>query len=930
MKNFYILLLLHLFLNVFSQNEQRYYARNFYNKKGKPENNLKVTNKNSGNYEFSDQYGFVIIPVKEGDTLVWNKNNFRVIQNYDLREITSILASRKQMNSAKEQTNSLYIEKVKSDFKKNTDSTDYLFSAKKGKKINNGILSDFFSYRAVKEEDSVFIFKKKKSSNIKFNGSFQSLVEIGSANALPKTQNKFVQGRNTNGKLIWRGAETDEMFSFGPDISTLSFDGNSYEYDENGKLIPLQNGQKPAQIYKNRILQNSIKTSNQLTLNTAITIADLQLFSTKLDLGNTKENSLFRDNFTNNNHLNINVFRNFENIKVTLGYKFNEEKATNSNRIGYFNRLFQNVLLTPISFSNEQGNLFGNKQRCYSSFADNPYYLLQQNRKYNYIDNQKNIFLNLEKTRGDFKFFLFQSFENIKNKNIDFYNPFTVGFYSGLNSERLQNFESYNLNFGANYTFGDYDTRSSIFFNSLISSAENEINYLQFNKNYQYSRIAQDYILKYNFDFRRGNFKSNIDAANSFYISNTSKSENYWLPKFNFSIGFDDIFDNYSYHNLKLFASYNESVNELNINKSVANFASTQILPSQISSYFPIKEVESFTNLNPIHFTERKLGFSYNFLRNRINFEATYFDKTITDDVFPTFENGNLMLKNLANHQNKGFELNLQLNNFPFGYSSEFRDNHKITFTKFRSVVTQVNSQNSFVPIAGFSNIYRSLVKGEALGSIVGTAYQRDSYGNIIIGNDGFPLVSPELKVIGNPIPDFVLKFSHEFKLYYFSLNIDWEWRKGGDIWNGTAANLDYYGRSQNSAEQRNIANYTFNGVLQNGNPNHILVDFYNVNQNFENNLWYRYGFTGVAENYISKADQIRLNNILLSYTIKRNILPFSELKISASMNNFILWSKYKGVDATQNFYNSTDVQGLDFYNLPSVKSYALQIAVKF
>ena len=229
-----------------------------------------------------------------------------------------------------------------------------------------------------------------------------------------------------------------------------------------------------------------------------------------------------------------------------------------SNRIGYFNRLFQNALLTPISFSNEQGNLLGNKQRSYSNFADNPYYLLHQNRKYNYIDNQKDIFLNLEKTRGDFKFFLFQSFENIKNKNIDFYNPFTVGFYNGLNSERLQNFENYNLNFGANYTFGDYDTRSSIFFNRLINSAKNKINYIQLNQNYQYSRIAQDYILKYNFDFRKRNFKFNIDAANSFYISNTSKSENYWLPKFNFSIGFDDIFDNYSYHNLKLFASYHE------------------------------------------------------------------------------------------------------------------------------------------------------------------------------------------------------------------------------------------------------------------------------------------------------------------------------------------------------------------------------------
>ena len=135
MKNFYILLFVHLFLNGFSQNEQRYYAGNFYNKKDKPENNLKVTNRNSGNYEFSDQYGFVIIPAKLGDTLVWNKKNFRVIQNYELQEITNILASRKQMNSATEQINISYLEKIKVNFKKNTDSTDYLFSAKKRKKI---------------------------------------------------------------------------------------------------------------------------------------------------------------------------------------------------------------------------------------------------------------------------------------------------------------------------------------------------------------------------------------------------------------------------------------------------------------------------------------------------------------------------------------------------------------------------------------------------------------------------------------------------------------------------------------------------------------------------------------------------------------------------------------------------------------------------
>lgn len=160
MKNFYILLFLHLFLNVFAQNEQRYYAGYFNNKKGKPENNLKITNKNSGFYEFSDQNGFVIIPAKIGDTLVWNKKDFKVVQNYELQEITSILASKKQYNSSVEQTNKFYVDKIKNNFKKNTDSTDFLFSAKDGKKINKGKRSDFTNYQKIYEKDSAFSIGK--------------------------------------------------------------------------------------------------------------------------------------------------------------------------------------------------------------------------------------------------------------------------------------------------------------------------------------------------------------------------------------------------------------------------------------------------------------------------------------------------------------------------------------------------------------------------------------------------------------------------------------------------------------------------------------------------------------------------------------------------------------------------------------------------
>jgi hypothetical protein len=72
-------------------------------------------------------------------------------------------------------------------------------------------------------------------------------------------------------------------------------------------------------------------------------------------------------------------------------------------------------------------------------------------------------------------------------------------------------------------------------------------------------------------------------------------------------LGLDDAFDSYTEHNFKIFGAYGKSVNEVNINKSFANFATTQILPSQIQSFFPTNEVLSFKNLEPISTTKRKL-----------------------------------------------------------------------------------------------------------------------------------------------------------------------------------------------------------------------------------------------------------------------------------------------------------------------------------
>src|SRR3569833_2345356 len=50
-------------------------------------------------------------------------------------------------------------------------------------------------------------------------GNYSIAAEIHTVNATPALQDDYAQGRSVNGKLIWRGPETGEGFSYGPLLS---------------------------------------------------------------------------------------------------------------------------------------------------------------------------------------------------------------------------------------------------------------------------------------------------------------------------------------------------------------------------------------------------------------------------------------------------------------------------------------------------------------------------------------------------------------------------------------------------------------------------------------------------------------------------------------------------------------------------------------
>jgi hypothetical protein len=343
--------------------------------------------------------------------------------------------------------------------------------------------------------------------------------------------------------------------------------------------------------------------------------------------------------------------------------------------------------------------------------------------------------------------------------------------------------------------------------------------------------------------------------------------------------------------------------------------------------HLPLTEANSFNNLRAIENKEYNTGIELSY-KGRTTLSVDYFTRQTNDDIFPVMNGSQLQLVNMADHRNRGIEVGLDLYS-KYTSRNTLSFSNSFSFTTYRATITAVKAGYNFTPIAGFSDVHKAIVKDAPLGAIVGNSFLKDAYNNIIIGTDGFPLVNNTASVIGNPAPDFTVKMTNTANWKTLGLSIDWEWRKGGDMWNGTAAMLDYYGRSENSAALRNTTNYIFKGVDVSGKSNTIPVSFYNPALPVQQNRWVRYGPTGVAASYIQKGDCIRLNNISFSFKpkIKKHL---QQLTFSLYASNIILWSAYKGADVNQLLNDQTGTSGLDFFNIPSYHTIGFSVSSKF
>lgn len=366
---------------------------------------------------------------------------------------------------------------------------------------------------------------------------------------------------------------------------------------------------------------------------------------------------------------------------------------------------------------------------------------------------------------------------------------------------------------------------------------------------------------------------------------------------------------------------------------------------------FPIGGVSGFDhdnllgneNLTPELSTTLEAGLDLRFLNSRLGLDVTVYQTKTKDAILNaslarSTGYSNVWL-NSGEMTSKGIELTL--NATPVK-GKDFVWNTQINYTKSESIVDKLAPGIERLYLAGFNTAGTYLVEGNQYGAIFGGAYLRADAGGpndqslnipsgaVVINSDpdsdeyGYEAVDPTQRAIGNPNPDFIIGWNNSVTYKNFSLNWLLDWRQGGDLWNGTAWALSFFGRSQLTADTREEAATPIEGVLADGTPNNIPVT--RDQSYWQSSLG---GFGAVGEQFVQDGGWVRLREVGVSYRFPSAGI-FKGGSFGVSGRNLWLKTDYDGIDPETSLTGTGNGQGFDYFNMPATRSIIFKLNVNF
>lgn len=337
-----------------------------------------------------------------------------------------------------------------------------------------------------------------------------------------------------------------------------------------------------------------------------------------------------------------------------------------------------------------------------------------------------------------------------------------------------------------------------------------------------------------------------------------------------------------------------------------------------------------FRTLKPEKTNSLEIGFDGQFLQNRLYVNATYYKTNTKNQYFEVklpWESGyKSQFVNAGNVQNQGFEFTagwFQDITPDFTWSTNlnlsYNDSKIIElFEGIQDGVTISNLGGAKVILyegGNFGDLYvRTLARNED-GTL---KTEKPTGGDYLIPVKG-GAENVDLKYVGNMNSNWNMGWNNTFNYKGLSLGFLIDFRFGGKVVSMTEAALDGYGVSKRSAEARDRG-YVMREGVKFTNPQ----AYYNVVGAKSFNSDYN------VEDYIYDATNIRMREISLGYTF-RNLLGSSKnLTLSLIARNLFFIYKDAPMDPDVSMGIGNGLQGFDVFNLPTTRSFGLNVKLNF
>ncbi|MDM8337593.1 SusC/RagA family TonB-linked outer membrane protein [Mediterranea massiliensis] len=341
-----------------------------------------------------------------------------------------------------------------------------------------------------------------------------------------------------------------------------------------------------------------------------------------------------------------------------------------------------------------------------------------------------------------------------------------------------------------------------------------------------------------------------------------------------------------------------------------------------------------------------EIGLEMRFFNNRLRFDyAFYTNNSYNQIMSPRLSNATgyiLRSVNAGDVYNKGMELSI--GGTPI-LTKDWTWETTVNLSGNRGTVKNLMEgvEILYVTDVQVGNAKAASFPDGNFMAISGSEWKRDEQGRVVLDKNGLPTKGTNSNLeIGNREPTFSGGWNNTLSYKGWSLNMLWEFRVGGHVYNGTEYAMTLAGVSELSANRERIE---VSGVNTNGEyvTNVFEADktyMYNGKETSGKTIianYYQDIYPNETANFMTKVNALRLRTLSLSYNLPKSwLLKTNVIKramITATANNILLFTNYNGdpeVAAAGSGAVGSSSVGIDYCGVPATASFSFGINLTF